>query len=68
MEGAIRKEWGGKSLRQLDMRNRYGLNIIGVEHQETLEVNLSSDAPLEADMILVIVGKNDDLRRLGIRV
>ncbi|HIU03785.1 MAG TPA: TrkA family potassium uptake protein [Candidatus Onthocola gallistercoris] len=68
VEVAVRKEWVGKSLRQLDMRNRYGLNIIGVKHQETLEVNLSSDAPLEADMILVIVGKNDDLRRLGIRV
>lgn len=68
VEVAVRKEWVGKSLRQLDMRNRYGLNIIGVKHQETLEVNLSSDTPLEADMILVIVGKNDDLRRLGIRV
>ena len=68
VEVAVRKEWVGKSLRQLDMRNRYGLNIIGVKYQETLEVNLSSDAPLEADMILVIVGKNDDLRRLGIRV
>ncbi len=68
VEVAVRKEWVGKSLRQLDMRNRYGLNIIGVKHQETLEVNLSSDAPLKADMILVIVGKNDDLRRLGIRV
>ena len=68
VEVAVRKEWVGKSLRQLDMRNRYGLNIIGGKHQETLEVNLSSDAPLKADMILVIVGKNDDLRRLGIRV
>ena len=68
VEVAVRKEWVGKSLRQLDMRNRYGFNIIGVKHQEKLEVNLSSDAPLEADMILVIVGKNDDLRRLGIRV
>lgn len=68
VEVPIRKDWIGKSLRQLDIRNKYGLNIIGVKWGDNLEVNLDPDASLKADTILVMVGRNNDLRRLGIRV
>lgn len=68
VEVSMKREWIGKSLKELDIRNKYGLNIIGIKQEDNLEVNMNPDAPLEGDMILVIVGKNKDLRRLGIKV
>ena len=58
--------WIGKSLRDLDIRSTYGLNIIGIKTGEKLEVNLDPNIPLNGDMELVLVGKNSDLKKIGV--
>ena len=58
----------GHDQRDYEFASKYGLNIIGVKWGDNLEVNLDPDASLKADTILVMVGRNNDLRRLGIRV
>ena len=58
--------WIGKSLRDLDIRSTYGLNIIGIKTGEKLEVNLDPNIPMNGDMGLVLVGKNSDLKKIGV--
>ena len=58
--------WIGKSLRDLDIRSTYGLNIIGIKTGEKLEVNLDPNIPMNGDMELVLVGKNSDLKKIGV--
>ena len=58
--------WIGKSLRDLDIRSNYGLNIIGIKIGEKLEVNLDPNAPMNENMILVLVGKNSDFTKIGV--
>lgn len=54
----------GKNLRELDIRNKYGCNVMGIKSNTGI-MNIAphaNDLIKEGD-ILVIVGKNDDLHR-----
>lgn len=66
VEMPVPKMWIGRSIRYLNVRGVYGLNIIGIKTGENLEVNLDPDQPLDEKMILVIVGKNDNFEKIGV--
>lgn len=52
----------GKSLKQLDIRAKYGCNVIAIKQNEKLIIPPSAEESLRMDDILVIVGKNSDLQ------
>ena len=66
VEMPVPEEWLGKSMRELDVRGSYGLNIIGIKSGGDLKVNLNPENPMEKDMTLVIVGKNSDFAKIGV--
>lgn len=68
VEMPVPEAWIGKSLRELDVRGSYGLNIIGVKRGDNLKVNLNPENSMEKEMTLVIVGKNVDLAKIGVEV
>ncbi len=52
------KSWVGKNLKELSLRNRYGINVIGFRSGKQLDTAINPDKPLEADtQILVVVEK-----------
>ncbi|WP_347301624.1 TrkA family potassium uptake protein [Dolosigranulum savutiense] len=57
------KKWFGKSIKELDLRSEFGLNIIGVKSAQTnmINYNLAVDAPLDETDILVAIGNKDDI-------
>lgn len=48
-------EWLGKTIRSLELRSRYGANVIAVRRGENLRIPPEIDTPLEDDCILVIL-------------
>ena len=59
-------EMTGKSLQDLRIRARYGVNIIAL-HKKDGSTNISPAATdkVEEGEVMVVVGHNDDLKRLG---
>ena len=57
------KKWLGKSIKELDLRSEFGLNIIGIKSAQTnmINYNLAVDSPLDATDILVAIGNKDDI-------
>ncbi|RAN55767.1 hypothetical protein B8A42_01575 [Dolosigranulum pigrum] len=57
------KKWLGKSIKELDLRSEFGLNIIGIKSAQTnmINYNLAVDAPLDETDILVAIGNKDDI-------
>lgn len=55
-------EWIGKTIEELSIRNNYNITILGIETDNELETNPSSDKKLKVDDILVIVGKDKDIK------
>jgi trk system potassium uptake protein TrkA len=56
----------GKNLRQLDIRAKYGCNVIAIKQGKNLIIPPSGEDPLKENDILVIVGKNENLQRFEV--
>lgn len=55
------KSWVGKSLKELNVRAKLGVNIIAVESGKKTNVSPSADYRIGKEDILVILGENDSL-------
>ena len=64
MEIAILPEWQGHSIGELDIRAKYGVNIIAVEHGNAIQVTPKPNYILQANDLLVIVGNNKSIQEL----
>lgn len=56
--------WAGKTLRELNVRAKYGVNIIALKSGSKVNVSPAADAVLQADAVLVVVGTNEQLAKL----
>ena len=64
MDFDVPAEWLGKSLRELNLRATKKINIIGIKRNDEFEITPDPDAPLLADDVLVIIGKNQTLSKM----
>ena len=65
MEINVRREGEGKSLKQLNMRAKYKINVIGIKSEDGFDVNPDPDEPLNANSKLVSIGRNEVLNKLA---
>ena len=58
------KDWEGKTLSELNMRAKYGINVMAIKHGS--EINISPNAldTIRKDDVLVVIGHNDDIQKL----
>ena len=52
--------WLGKSLKELDIRNKYHINILGVKRGEKVEMISASEYKIKKDDHLMILGRKED--------
>lgn len=65
MEISVRKAWEGKSLKELNLRAKYKVNVIGIKKEDGFDVNPDANEPLEAGYILITIGQNEILNKLA---
>ena len=56
--------WVGKTIRALELRTRYGINVIALRQQGQLTIPPDIEAPLTHEDILVILGSYDAINSL----
>lgn len=57
--------WAGKSLKELDLRDKYRINVLAVRRgEEDITVAIDPAAPLSENEMLLILGNNNDLNNL----
>lgn len=64
VEVAAPGQWIGKSLKELDVRRSYGVNVVGIIDNEEVEINPEPEKPLGEGTVLILVGANHDLEEL----
>ncbi|SDO81555.1 trk system potassium uptake protein TrkA [Paenibacillus sp. yr247] len=62
VEIKVSRQLVGKSLKQLDIRAKYGCNVIAIKQNEKLIIPPSAEESLRPEDILVIVGENSNLQ------
>lgn len=60
----VPKSWIGKSVIDLNIRSKYGVNIIGIKRNDEIEVSFDPTSPMLTSDILVLIGDNDALNKI----
>ena len=57
--------WVGKTIRELELRTTYGVNVIAVRsNEDTIKIPPDIDTPIPADVIMVMLGKYEMFENL----
>lgn len=70
VEFAAPQDWVGKTLVDLDLRRKHELHVVAVRRQDgsthsgSRVAALSPDEPVRADDILIVMGQDENIRRL----
>jgi len=63
-EVEIPQSWIGKNLMELNVRQKYQVNIVGAKNKKGVVRNLLPNEPLKNSDRLLVMGKNEDIVRL----
>ncbi len=62
-EVQVPKAWIGKSVGQLDVRRRFGINILGIKRAGKTDVSVMSDTILSDDITILALGEYKALQK-----
>ena len=60
----IKKEWRGKNLIELNLRKKYGFNIIAIKSGENVNVNINPEQVLDEKNSLIVIANRSKLEKL----
>ncbi|MBW4668818.1 MAG: TrkA family potassium uptake protein [Cyanomargarita calcarea GSE-NOS-MK-12-04C] len=66
VELIVPDEFHGRTIAELQLRNRYGLNLIAVSKNGKFIINPEPDKQFEKGSAMVVIGSNRDINRLPI--
>lgn len=64
MEIVALDEWVGKTLEELNMRSKYGINVMAVKDGNDLNISILGSYQVKASDVLIVIGHNDDLAKI----
>ena len=65
VEMIVPDEFDGKTIAELELRRRYGLNLLAIKNEgDKMEINPLSNRKLYKRTMIVVVGSNQDINRL----
>lgn len=59
------EDWVGHSLKDNNLRAKYGVNVVAIRSGKTLRVSPTGDDLIHDGDVLVVIGENADLERLS---
>ena len=65
VEVDVQADWIGQNLIQLNLRRKYGINIVAVRNAGIVQTDVNPEMPLTADMKLIVLGDPKKLAKLN---
>lgn len=62
-EVQVPQEWWGKSIAQIDIRRKYGLNIMAVKENGHMNLSVSPDIVLDGGKTMLVLGKRKAIQK-----
>ena len=62
-EVSVPKDWIGKTIGEIDIRKKYGINILGIKDDKKLNVNVTPSQILGLDLSLLVIGDYKKLKK-----
>ena len=62
-ELSVPKNWDNLPVGQINVRSRFGINILGVKNGK-MEMNINPDTVLHFGQTMLVLGKTDNIQRM----
>ena len=62
-EVSVPKDWIGKTIGEIDIRKKYGINILGIKDGKKLNVNVIPSQILSLELSLLVIGDYKKLKK-----
>ena len=62
-EVGIPKDWVGKSVGQIDIRKKYGINIMAVKEDGKMNLSITPDTVLRSSQTMLVLGEQNAIRK-----
>ena len=66
VELVVPEKFDGKTISDLELRHKYGLNLLAVSRADKFEINPQPNERLRRGELMVVIGSNKDIDRLPI--
>ena len=60
----MKPEWIGKNLIELNLRQKYAVNVVAIRKQDHISVNINPTEPLDPSFKLIVIATNKSLNKL----
>lgn len=64
VEVAALQEWTGKDLSEVNMRSKYGINVMAIKQGPDINISPNATDIIQEGDVLVVIGHNDDLQKI----
>ena len=64
VELSVRPEWEGKTLIELSLRKKYGINVVAITQGKDVSTNINPEEQLSQSMKLIVIGNTAKLNKL----
>ena len=58
-------DWIGRNLMELDLRAKYGINVMAVKHNNDIDISPAPDVEFQHGDILVVIGENTKINKIS---
>ena len=60
----VKKEWLGKNLIELNLRKKYGINVVALKKGGDVDININPEQVLDAETTLIVIANPAKLNKL----
>jgi len=64
VEIPVRNEWEGKSLIELNLRQKYSINVVAIKQENEVLIDIDPSKPLDKTMLLIVIADTQKLAKL----
>ena len=64
VEIEVKDEWCGKNLIELNLRKKYGINVVAIKKSGKVNVNINPEQQLDAECTLIVIANTIKLAKL----
>ncbi|TCK90566.1 trk system potassium uptake protein TrkA [Natranaerovirga hydrolytica] len=65
VEISVMDEWVDKTLKDINMRANYGINVMAIRKGDDINITPGPDVELHKEDVLVVIGSNSDLMKIN---
>ncbi|MCR5023383.1 MAG: TrkA family potassium uptake protein [Lachnospiraceae bacterium] len=62
-EVSVPKEWIGRTIAEIDIRKRYGINIMAVKHEGKMILNVTPETVMDESITMLVLGERRSIQK-----